>query len=259
MNRLWGLLAIVLGGVIGVVGALPTRWVGGLNGLGGNGHLTADVVVGVGIVLVLLGLVGLLRPPAAGMWLPSRRGAQRNQADLQEGNMNRASASESGSFRALPFGFHQISWLVRDIDAAERFFVDTVGVPKFFKLQEIRAADVHGTYQGRPGDWSCDFYLGYHGDLQIELVRHLAGTSIFADWHAAHGDGVHHIAYRVDDFEAARAYMESAGFPMVQSFDPPGGKVAYYDTVRVLGIFTEIIWQDAQGRALFEQIKTGAF
>ena len=166
--------------------------------------------------------------------------------------MNTASLAESGSLRALPFGFHQVSWLVRDIDSAERFFVDKVGVPKFFKLKEVSARDFHGTYKGRPGDWCCDFYLGYHGDLQIELVRHLSGQSIFADWQSEHGDGVHHVAYIVEDFEAARAYMEGNGFPMVQSFDPPGTKVAYYDTVRVIGIFTEIIWQDAEGRALFE-------
>jgi len=173
--------------------------------------------------------------------------------------MNMDFETAVGALQALPLEFHQISWLVRDIDVAERFFIDTVGVPKFFKLQAIRAADMQGTYKGRPGDWSADFYLGYHGDLQIELVRHLAGTSIFADWQADHGDGVHHIAYSVDDFESARAYMEGKGFPLVQSFDPPGFKVAYYDTVRVMGIYTEIVWQDAQGRALFEQIKAGTF
>ena len=67
MNRMVGLIAVILGVVVGVVGALPTKWLSGrLDGIGGSGHLTADAVVAVGVVLLLLGLVGLLRSPTRG-------------------------------------------------------------------------------------------------------------------------------------------------------------------------------------------------
>jgi hypothetical protein len=66
MMRLPGLIGVVLGVVVGVLGALPTGWFGRLNGVGGGGHLTADIVVGVGVVLFVLGVVALVRPPAGG-------------------------------------------------------------------------------------------------------------------------------------------------------------------------------------------------
>ena len=65
--------------------------------------------------------------------------------------MNMDFETAVGALQALPLEFHQISWLVRDIDVAERFFIDTVGVPKFFKLQAIRAADNAGHVQRPPG------------------------------------------------------------------------------------------------------------
>lgn len=62
MNRGLGLILVILGVVISVLGALPTGWFGRLSGLGGSGHLTADAVVAVGVVLIVLGLAALLRP-----------------------------------------------------------------------------------------------------------------------------------------------------------------------------------------------------
>ena len=65
MHRVHGILLLVLGVVIGALGVTPTGWFGRLNGVGGNQHLTADVVVGVGVLLLFFGLVAWLRRGAS--------------------------------------------------------------------------------------------------------------------------------------------------------------------------------------------------
>ncbi|MGO8949630.1 MAG: hypothetical protein ACLQUY_18660 [Ktedonobacterales bacterium] len=77
MNRGLGLISIVLGIVVVVVGVLPTGWFGRLSGVGGSGHLTADVLVIIGVVLLVLGLAALLRSPAATDQLNARAGMNR--------------------------------------------------------------------------------------------------------------------------------------------------------------------------------------
>ncbi len=61
MNRITGALAALLGLIAILAGAIPSGLLGRLNGLGTSSHLTADVVAGVGVLLLLAGAYGLLR------------------------------------------------------------------------------------------------------------------------------------------------------------------------------------------------------
>ncbi|HEY7831925.1 MAG TPA: hypothetical protein VIG30_00050 [Ktedonobacterales bacterium] len=61
MMRALAGISIPLGIVLAALGAIPTGWLGVLNGLGGNNHIRADVVAGAGVALLLLGLVALVR------------------------------------------------------------------------------------------------------------------------------------------------------------------------------------------------------
>ena len=83
--------------------------------------------------------------------------------------------------------FFRIAWVVRDIVATERFFINTIGVEKFFHIENLRASDVEGTYDGNPGDWVCHLYFAYAGDTQIELIQHVSGTSIYDEFRVITG------------------------------------------------------------------------
>ncbi len=64
--RMLGLLLTIIGVIVGAVGTIPTGLAGRLNGVGGSGHLTADGLLGVGVLLVLGGLFAVLsRGPAS--------------------------------------------------------------------------------------------------------------------------------------------------------------------------------------------------
>ena len=96
--------------------------------------------------------------------------------------------------------FCQVAWVVKDIKAAERFFRDAIGVPRFWKMENIRAQDVEGTYHGQPGDFEFHLYLTYSGETLLELIQPVSGSSIYQDFLDKHGEGgVQHVAYIVPE------------------------------------------------------------
>jgi extradiol dioxygenase family protein len=51
----------------------------------------------------------------------------------------------------------QGAWNVRDLAAAEKFFVETMGISRFMSMDKLAATDTEGTYLGNPQTWSATF------------------------------------------------------------------------------------------------------
>jgi hypothetical protein len=157
--------------------------------------------------------------------------------------------------------FCQIAWVVKDIAAAEKFFIETMGVEKFFRMENLSAKDTEGTYLGKPGDWVCNLYIAYAGDTQIELIQPVSGASMFNESLERHGDAVQHIAYWLDDseYDAAAQHMEASGYPLIQDFKLPILRVGYFDTRSAIGVVTEIIGSSEEGHEFRRNLKSGNF
>ncbi len=87
---------------------------------------------------------------------------------------------------------------------------------------------------------------------QIELIEPVAGPSVYDEWVAEHGYGLHHLGYFTDDLEAAIGAMADAGYALLQAgrglgADGSGG-FAYFDTTAVLGYIAEAIEPPAARR-----------
>jgi len=136
--------------------------------------------------------------------------------------------------------FCQVAWVVRDLAAAEKFFVETMGVSRFMHIDNLAARDTAGTYMGKPGNWVCNLHIAQAGDTQIELIQPVSGESMFQESLDRHGDAVQHVAYWLDDahYDAEAAHLESGGYPLIQSFRMPMLRVGYYDTRPAIGVVT---------------------
>jgi methylmalonyl-CoA/ethylmalonyl-CoA epimerase len=158
-------------------------------------------------------------------------------------------------------GFCQVAWVVKDIAAAEKFFVETMGIGRFMHMENLAAKDTEGTYRGKPGNWVCHLYLAYAGDTQIELIQPVSGESMYQDSLDRHGDAVQHVAYLLDDtaYDTAAAHMESSGYPEIQSFRLPIARVGYFDTRPAVGVVTEIIGGNELGHQFVRDLKSGNF
>lgn len=157
--------------------------------------------------------------------------------------------------------FCQVAWVVRDIAAAEKFFMETMGVRKFRHMENLAAQDNEGTYRGQPGDWVIHLYIAYAGDTQIELIQHVSGTSMFDEFLKEHGNAVQHVAYCLDDseYDSAARHLESAGYPLIQGFKLPIARVGYFDTRPAIGVVTEIVGANEGGWEFFRDLKDGNF
>jgi hypothetical protein len=104
-------------------------------------------------------------------------------------------------------------------------------------------------YRGDKGMFSLRLALSGEGP-QLELIQPLDGPSIYHDWIAGHGYGVHHLGFHVPSCADVVAQLAEGGYQAVQTgsgygLDGDGG-FAYYDTVETLGLYMEVI--EAPGR-----------
>src|SRR5262245_18956843 len=162
------------------------------------------------------------------------------------------------AYAYIAAGHHQIAFVVKDITAAERFLTEKMGVPRFFRLNDV---EVHEpSYRGGVGNFHMHLSLGYAGNSQIELIQHLSGQSIYKEFLDKRGEGLHHLGFIVPDHDKVIADFTANGFPVIQSGrigNSPGVKFAYFDPKAIIGAIMESIVLDDATKKLFERIKGG--
>lgn len=108
----------------------------------------------------------------------------------------------------MPALFH-IGWVVRDCAAAQRELGARLGAGPFVSMgQEARfdKALVHG----EPTPFALRVAFGALGSVLLELLEPLDDKSPHAEFLAANGEGLHHLAYLVPDFDDQLAAVRAA-------------------------------------------------
>ena len=83
------------------------------------------------------------------------------------------------------------------------------------------------TYHGKK-TWSREkIALTRVGGVELELVQPLDGDSIYRDFIAERGEGIHHLQFKDDKVDDVAAVLSDQGFPCVQS-GRFGDRGAYY-------------------------------
>jgi catechol 2,3-dioxygenase-like lactoylglutathione lyase family enzyme len=156
-----------------------------------------------------------LRPPRAGR-VPPMTGTQAPAAD---------------ALGSLGLGrIDQVSFVVRDLDASLPTYAALFGP---FTVRMAGPSTM--SLRGKPVSPTLRLAFAHQGDLEIELVEVVEGESPHAEHLATHGEGIHHVRYRVDDLARARAAMETAGFVVTFEGVTPRARFAYLERPDVLG------------------------
>jgi methylmalonyl-CoA/ethylmalonyl-CoA epimerase len=82
------------------------------------------------------------------------------------------------------------------------------------------------------------------GDGHIELIRPLSDDSGVAKFIAKNGEGMHHVAYAVDDIDAALERVKAAGMRLIDEQPRKGirgSRVAFLHPKSTAGVLTEIV------------------
>ena len=119
---------------------------------------------------------------------------------------------------------------VRNLDQAVAFYRDTYGVADW---ERIDLPDRHMTVA-----------VCLIGDTKLELIAPTSEQAAFARFLEEKGEGVHHIAYEVDEVETALRTVESRGVRLVDEHGMPGVHgtcVAFLHPKATMGVLTELV------------------
>ncbi len=159
---------------------------------------------------------------------------------------------------ALGRDYLQNAWLVDDLDAAMRHWVETCGVGPFFLMPHVPITDVR--IHGRPASLDLSIALAQAGRTQIELiVQHCDAPSPFRDALAgARRPAFHHLAMFAHDYDAELDHYRRQGLPISLEGRFGDMRFCYVDAFATLGCQLELLEDVAQVRTHFAHIAEAA-
>jgi catechol 2,3-dioxygenase-like lactoylglutathione lyase family enzyme len=119
----------------------------------------------------------------------------------------------------------QVSYVVADLARALPRYEAVFGP---FRVAEAALPDC--TIRGRRADCRLKIAVCANGPVEIELIEVLEGETTHSEHLRAHGEGLHHVRFRVDALDARIADLEARGFHTVfyKRFGP-GAAFAYLE------------------------------
>jgi catechol 2,3-dioxygenase-like lactoylglutathione lyase family enzyme len=134
----------------------------------------------------------------------------------------------------------QVGIIVQDIEAKTRAWAEILGLP----VPEILITDSYDRaqteYKGEPSAARARLALFHLGQVDLELIEPIDGPSAWQDQLDEQGEGLHHIAFEVEDIRGKVASLEARELSLVQRGEYPGGRYAYFDGRARLGAILEL-------------------
>jgi methylmalonyl-CoA epimerase len=119
---------------------------------------------------------------------------------------------------------------VADLDQALSLYERTFGMPvvhrETVESQEVEAA------------------LLEIGEGHVELLRPLGPETVVGRFIAKRGEGLHHVAYRVEDIEASLSRLKETGVELIDAqarIGIRGSRVAFLHPKATGGVLTELV------------------
>ncbi|GLR68555.1 glyoxalase [Acidocella aquatica] len=150
----------------------------------------------------------------------------------------------------------QLAFVPADVDAALKYWTQTMGAGPFVALDHVQMDAA--TYKGAPVAIDFSVYIGYWGDLQIEIIaQHDDTPSIYKSWRDEGCEGLHHVCLITSDMAKARRIIQDAGGTVVQEAFLPGGVEAFYaETGGGPGTMVEVLQPNQAILDAFAHIKS---
>lgn len=139
--------------------------------------------------------------------------------------------------------------VVRDVEKAANTYASLFGVGPF-TIRQVATPPERSAVYGEPGGYTLKFGYLKTATIVLELVETVEGHTIYADFLAKHGEGIHHVGYRAPaplDQELAKWALQGIKPLMVNYRDDTRYGWAYMDTEQLVGSIIEIVCDPAIG------------
>jgi methylmalonyl-CoA/ethylmalonyl-CoA epimerase len=115
------------------------------------------------------------------------------------------SANPNQAFNLGPID--QVGYVVEDLDRALPHYAALFG-PFDVNEYALQGLVSHGTSI----DCRLKIATNQSGPIEIELIQVVEGETLYSEHLRRHGEGLHHIRFRVDDVDATLAALTQAGY-----------------------------------------------
>ena len=152
----------------------------------------------------------------------------------------------------------QIGYVVQDIEAAMAHWSTVSGVGPWFYVHKFAFKTY--AYRGRKYDGlDASVAMANSGDLQIELIQQRCQTpSMYRDFLNHADEGLQHVAYWPDDYDAAYAEALKRGNVVGHEGELPRGRFVYFESSGHPGSIFEFNEITPIRRQIIETIKSAA-
>ena len=130
----------------------------------------------------------------------------------------------------------QVSLVVKDLQKAMEHFWGIFGIGPWM----IDTVRLDGTVHGKRELYSMKVATARVGNIELELIQPLTGPSIYKEFLEERGEGLHHLACEVGDYDQAVAALKKRGIGILMSGSTELYTFAYMDTEKYLGSIIEI-------------------
>ena len=119
--------------------------------------------------------------------------------------------------------YHHAGVIVRDMDAAVAYY-ESLGM---FTFQP---------------EFGARLRMSQIGPHRIELISPVQKQPIFQEFLDAKGEGIHHLAFSVDNLDAEVTKLRAKGIPvLLERRRPEGGGIAFFDLRKYGGVVIELM------------------
>lgn len=138
----------------------------------------------------------------------------------------------------------QIGILVHDIEKTSQAYADFFGIPNPGWSITAAVDEAQTEHRGERSEARAKLAFFNMGSLQLELIEPDEHPSTWREYLDEHGEGPHHIAFRIQGMKETVMKLERNQMPLLQKGEYTGGRYAYIDTMEPLKVIIELLEND---------------
>ncbi len=131
---------------------------------------------------------------------------------------------------------HHVGVVVNDMKKALAHY-ESLGLGHF---EPLKLSPAEGFLRGKSLISTPIISMGEVGGIVIELLQPTEDESLIKEFYEARGEGVHHIAFLVDDIDKETEKLVRKGFKVLFNQKFGKGGCAFFDTGHVGGVWIEL-------------------
>jgi len=139
---------------------------------------------------------------------------------------------------ALPASIGHIGVVVEDIDKTMEFLSSIWGLGPWQIIEEYTPSK-DDIMVGEP--FTLKVAHANLGPIMLELLQPLAGRSIWSQFLQTNGEGIHHIAFSLSNWDEMVSHLQKQGGEMIAGAITPWGKRWCYFDTKPGGIIVEFV------------------